>query len=121
MRAIEKMLIILLFFVLSAGCSTLAPKESDTNLPVVLTQDEILRPYTQLGRIQITKNVYLTDHDLKSNLQEWGLRSLQEEAKKLGADALMLPDISSRELALFIFPGLPAYEWRATGIAIKFK
>jgi hypothetical protein len=33
----------------------------------------------------------------------------------------MLPDISSRELALFIFPGLPAYEWRATGIAIKFK
>jgi hypothetical protein len=121
MRAIAKLLIILLVFVFVTGCSTLSTKESDSNLPVVLTQDEILRPYTQLGRIQITKNVYMTDHDLKSNLQEWGLRALQEEAKKLGADALMLPDISSRELTLFIFPGLTVYEWRATGVAIKFK
>jgi uncharacterized protein YbjQ (UPF0145 family) len=121
MRAIEKMLFILLLFVSVAGCSALHPTGSGDDLPVVLSQDELLRPHIQLGRIQITREVYWMDHALRPNLQEWGLRSLQEEAKRLGADALILPDISSRELAIFIFPGFPATEYRATGIAIKFK
>lgn len=121
MQPIGKMMIILMMTLLVTGCAFFAAKEPEKELPVVLTQDEILRPYAQLGRIQITKNVYLTDQTLKSSMQEWGLQALREEARKLGADALMLPDISSREQALYIFPGLPVYEWRATGIAIRFK
>ena len=113
--------ILLISAITLAGCSALPPRGGGDDLPTILTQDEILRPYVTLGRIQITREVYWFDHALRPNLQEWGLRSLQEEAKRLGADALILPDISSREMAIFVFPALPATEYRATGVAIKFK
>ena len=109
---------------LLVGCSALPiTKPYHKDLPPVLAQDELLRPYEKMGRIQITREVYFTDYDLKldPNLQEWGIKSLREEAQKMGADALILPEVTSRQITIVMFPAFPATEYRATGVAIKFK
>ena len=106
------------------GCSALPiTKPYHKDLPPVLAQDELLRPYEKLGRIQITREVYFTDYDLKldPNLQEWGVKSLREEALKMGADALIFPEVTSRQITIVMFPAFPATEYRAAGVAIKFK
>lgn len=115
---------LVLLLALLVGCSaipTTQPYHKD--LPPVLAQDELLRPYEKLGRIQITREVYFTDYDLKLDpkLQEWGIKSLREEAQKMGADALIFPEVTSRQITIVLFPGFPATEYRAAGVAIKFK
>ncbi len=109
---------------LLVGCSALPiTKPYHKDLPPVLAQDELLRPYEKMGRIQITREVYFADYDLKldPNLQEWGIKSLREEAHKMGADALIFPEVTSRQITIVMFPAFPATEYRATGVAIKFK
>ena len=109
---------------LLTGCSAIpTTKPYNKDLPPVLAQDELLRPYEKLGRIQITREVYFTDYDLKldPNLQEWGVKALREEALKMGADALIFPEVTSRQITIVMFPAFPATEYRASGVAIKFK
>jgi hypothetical protein len=52
------------------------------------------------------------------NLQEWGYRTLREEASKMQADAIILPEVTSRPTTYLI---VPSNEYRATGVAIRFK
>jgi hypothetical protein len=109
---------------LLTGCSAIpTTKPYNKDLPPVLAQDELLRPYEKLGRIQITREVYFTDYDLKldPNLQEWGVKALREEALKMGADALIFPEVTSSQITIVMFPAFPATEYRASGVAIKFK
>lgn len=113
--------ILTLLMLALAGCSAIPMSKISSELPPVLDQDELLRPYVKLGRIQIVREVYFTDYWLEPNLQEWGLKSLREEAQRMGADALILPEITSRAITVVIFPAFPATEYRATGTAIKFK
>jgi hypothetical protein len=113
-----------LLLALLTGCSAIpVTKPYPKDLPPVLAQDELLRPYEKLGRIQITREVYFTDYDLKFDpkLQEWGIKSLREEAQKMGADALIFPEVTSRQITIVMFPAFPATEYRAAGVAIKFK
>lgn len=114
--------IILILFLLLTGCTivpTTIPERDD--LPPILAQDELLRPYESIGRIQIIREVYFSDYAVDPNLQEWGIKVLREEARKMKADALILPEVTSRKLAIMVFPTFPATEYRATGVAIKFK
>ena len=112
----------LLFLATLAGCAAIPPSKPPLqDLPPVLAQDELLRSYEKLGRIQIVREVYFTDYANNPNLQEWGLRALREEARKMGADALIFPEVSSRQITIVMFPAFPATEYRATGTAIKFK
>lgn len=105
-----------------SGCSTLpVTGTNQNNLPPVLTQDELLRPYRTLGRIQVTRDVYFSEYDLTPNLQEWGIKALREEARKVGADALILPEVTSRQKSTILLPAFDATEYRATGTAIKFN
>lgn len=105
-----------------SGCSTLPVTGSYQNdLPPVLTQDELLRPYHTLGRIQVTRDVYFSEYNLTPNLQEWGIKALREEARKVGADALILPEVTSRQKSTILLPAFDATEYRATGTAIKFN
>lgn len=106
---------------LLSGCSAIPMSRAGGDLPPVLTQDELLRPYVTLGRIQIIREVYFTDYGLEPNLQEWGLQALRGEAAKMNADALILPEITSRAITIVLFPAFPASEYRASGVAIKFK
>jgi hypothetical protein len=105
-----------------SGCSVIPiSKQANPNLPPILAQDELLRPYVTTGRIQVKREAYFTDYAVDPNLQEWGYRALQEEAAKIGADAVIFPEITTRATTIFLFPTTPATEYRATGVAIKFK
>jgi uncharacterized membrane protein YagU involved in acid resistance len=115
-KLFRTVLMLLISATLLTSCaSSLFHVGSDANLPPVLAEDELIRPYSKLGRIQIAVEIY--GPELK-NLQEWGYRALREEAAKMGADAVMLPEVTSRPTSYLI---VPSNEYRATGVAIKFK
>jgi hypothetical protein len=103
------------------GCSAIPISTELGDPPPVLSQDELLRPYSTLGRITIVREVYFTDYAMEPNLQQWGQQALQTEAAKMGADAVILPEITSRAITIVLFPAFPASEYRASGVAIKFK
>lgn len=118
-----RLLLQALILVIALAACTAIPvsKRESPDLPPVLAQDELLRSYTKIGRIQIVREVYFHDYALDPNLQAWGLRALREEASKMGADAVIFPEVSSRQLTIVAFPAFPATEYRAAGTAIKFK
>jgi hypothetical protein len=105
-----------------SGCSVVPvfTMVGTDNLPPILTSDELTRSYRKIGRIHVTRTVYWVDYAIPPNLHEWGLDALRLEARKLDADAVILPEITSREAHVFIFPSFPATEYKATGVAIKF-
>jgi uncharacterized protein YbjQ (UPF0145 family) len=101
---------------LTSGCMrSLNPSRE---LPPILTQDELIRPYLKLGRIQVTREVYSYDLRLTPDIREWGFQAIREEAAKMGADAVILPEVTGHSSANII---VPSTEYRATGVAIKFK
>ncbi|MBT1071129.1 hypothetical protein [Pelotalea chapellei] len=109
----------LLLAVICSGCSLLPTRAGGSNLPPILAQDELIRPYVQLGRVQITREVYgIIDPEIKPDLIEWGHSGIRAEAEKMGADAVILPEVSGTTTNYLI---VPTTEYRATGIAIKFK
>jgi len=104
-----------------SGCAAGSALNGGTaNLPPVMTLHELNQPYSKVGRIHVTRTVYGVDRVVAPNLHEWGLDALRREALKLDADAVILPEISSKELNYFIFSAFPTTEYRATGVAIKF-
>jgi len=113
-------LVAILILLVISGCSALPMTDGSGHLPPVLTLEETSQQYTRLGRIIVTRTVYFTDYTVTPSLHEWALHALSTEAGKLEADAVILPEISSRELSIFIFPAFPATEYRAAGVAIKF-
>jgi hypothetical protein len=109
---------LLFIIVFSASCSThtSAPARA---LPPILAEDELLRPYVKLGRIQVTREVYLhTDYMMTPDIREWGYTAIREEAAKMGADAVILPEVTGNSITYLV---IPSTEYRATGVAIKFK
>jgi hypothetical protein len=109
--------VLLLAVTISAGCSTTRSSSRADELPI-LSQDELIRPYIKLGRIQVTREVYGADYAVSPDITAWGLSAVRQEAAKLGADAIMLPEVTGRTTTSGIFP---LTEYRATGFAIKFK
>lgn len=113
--------VLVLALVVLGGCSALPISGGAGPLPPVLAMEEVTRPYLSLGRINIRRTVNITDYAVPPNLQEWALLALREEAGKLEADALILPEVSSREVSIVGLPAFPATEYRATGVAIRFS
>ncbi|CAH2032626.1 hypothetical protein [Trichlorobacter ammonificans] len=113
--------LLVLVLIVSGGCSALPLGGSAGPLPPVLAMEEVNRPYVSLGRITVKRTVNITDYAVPPNLQEWALQALREEAGKLDADALILPEISSREVSIVGLPAFPATEYRAVGVAIRFS
>lgn len=99
------------------GCSTLHQSRSNEGLPV-LSQNELIRPYTKMGRIQVTREVFGSDYSLTPDIKAWGIAAIRQEAEKLGADAVILPEVTGRTTS-YLF--IPSTEYHATGFAIKFK
>lgn len=123
-QKLTKLLILsLLPVIFLTSCAAVPPARQLGSLPPILAMDELLRPYEKLGKIQIVRKVQFADYDIQQdpNLHEWANSSLQAEAAKLGADAVILPEITSRQINIAIFPSFPATEYRASGVAIKFK
>jgi len=115
LRTIIPLLLLALF---TGACSMTKPVPV-RELPPILSQDELIRPYVKLGRIQVTREVYgIADNVLTPNIREWGQNVVREEAAKMGADAVMLPEVTGHTTTYLV---IPSTEYRATGIAIKFK
>jgi hypothetical protein len=110
----------LIMTLLLAGCAGMDSNTRDdaSNLPPILAQDELMRPYAKLGRIQITREVFTTDALITTDVYDWGTAALRREAAKMGADAIILPEINGARITTGL---LPSTEFRATGVAIKFK
>ena len=105
---------------LLAGCAGVDSNTRDdsSDLPPILTQDEVVRPYIRLGRIKITREVFTTDALIKSDVYDWGTAALRREAAKMGADAVIFPEVNGAHTTTGL---LPSTEFRATGVAIRFK
>ena len=101
---------------LSGGCAT--NRHHVVDLPPILAQDELLRPYQKMGIIQVQRERYGSPEDLTPADYNWGYQKLREEAVKIGADAVIFPEIKA-ELESYIF--FPSSEMTAKGIAIKFR
>jgi hypothetical protein len=98
------------------ACVTLPPIHE---LPPILAQDELIRTYTKVGRIQVSREVYgIADYQLTPDIREWGFNAVREEAAKMDADAVILPEVTGHTTTYLV---MPTTEYRATGIAIKFK
>lgn len=110
-----------LIILMLAGCSAVPVNHATEHYPPIMTLEELSRPYIKLGRIKIIREVNWSDYSFRPDLQEWAQNALREEAYKMGADAVILPEITSRQLTVVILPAFPATEYRATGVAIKFK
>lgn len=100
-----------------SSCSAVRQTSNGDGLPI-LSQDELIRPYVRLGRIQITREVYGTDYAVSPDIKSWGFNAIRQEAEKLGADAVTLAEVTGRTTTTGI---IPSTEYRATGFAIKFK
>jgi hypothetical protein len=107
---------LMLLALLVGGCAHKATPQQDP--PPILTQDELIRPYVRIGVIQVTREVYGSDLALTPNIREWGLRALREEAGRMGADAVIQPEITGHSVTYIV---VPSTEYRATGVAIKFN
>jgi len=122
-KSIRLVMAFLLFVVINLPACSAIPvtKEENKELPPVLKQDELVRPYIQIGRIQIVREVYGMDYVLEPNLYDWAINSLREEAYKMNADAVILPEFTSRKITIVVFPAFPSTEYRASATAIKFQ
>ncbi|MEI6206707.1 MAG: hypothetical protein WCP20_07990 [Desulfuromonadales bacterium] len=110
-----------LLLIALAGCAAMSPyitQNDDSRFPPILSQDEVIRAYVKLGRIQITREVYKADGLVTPDIRDWGFAAIRREAAKMGADAVIYPEVTGIHTMTVV---LPTTEYRASGIAIKFK
>ncbi|GFO65411.1 hypothetical protein M1B72_16765 [Geomonas paludis] len=109
-------LLLLLCLMLSAvGCTKVVLRR---DAPPVLAQDEVLRPYKKVGTIEVHRVRYGDKEDLTPADYSWANDALRAEAAKIGADAVILPEVKV-EMDTYIF--FPKSEITARGTAIKFR
>lgn len=106
--------------ILTAACATITPTTTrDPNtLPPILSQDEIFRPYTKLGTVEVSRERLGHIDDLTNEADEWAFDALGAEAAKLGADAIILPEVRAEKGTYFL---IPSTSIKAKGIAIRFN
>ena len=109
-------LVLLCGTLLSSGCATTGNRGAE--LPPILAQDELLRPFQKIGVIEVQRERYGSPEDLTQADYSWGYRVLREQAAKMGADAVIFPEIKSDLQTYILFP---SSEMTAKGIAIKFR
>lgn len=107
--------VLLLLVTALGGCTKVAIRR---DAPPVLAQDELLRPYQKVGTIEVHRVRYGAREDLTPADYNWANDALRAEAAKIGADAVILPEVKV-EMETFIF--FPRSEMTARGTAIKFR
>lgn len=110
-------LIILLSFCF-LFCNCAPTRQAYRNDIPVLLQDELTRPYVKLGRIMVTREVSMSDYSITPDIKAWGLEAVQQEAVKMGADAVILHEVVGHTTTHGI---IPSTEFVSSGFAIKFK
>lgn len=118
LEAVSKRAVLVLFLIcaVSVACGCATAKVNVEHLPPVLAQDEILRPYEKVGSIQVSKERY--GEELTAEDYTWAYYSLRQEAGRIGADAVILPEVRLVTQTHTIFP---TTEVTGKGVAIKFR
>lgn len=106
----------IVFVALLSGCAT--TNSGGRELPPLLTQDELLRPYVKLAVVEVNREQFGDVYELKTEDYNWAYQALREEAAKIGADAVILPEIKVEATSYILFPSSIV---NGRGIAIKFR
>lgn len=101
---------------LTSGCSTMKSYTGD--LPPVLAQDELLRPYQKVADLEVKRERIGLPSDISPEDYAWGYDALRTEAARIGADAVILPELT---VAVEQYIIIPSSEIKARGVAIKFR
>ena len=109
-------LLFLLASLAASGCASF--QKPTTTPPPVLAQDELFRPYTKLGVIEVSRQRFGSIEDLMGEGNEWAYEALSAEAARIGADAVIFPEIWSEKGSHLLFPSTDV---KAKGVAIKFN
>ena len=99
-----------------SACATLG--RGDRELPPLLTQSELLREYDKLAVVEVSRERYGDVDDLHAEDYDWAYLALREEAAKIGADAVILPEVRVEVTPYILFP---SSNIKARGVAIKFR
>jgi hypothetical protein len=116
-RSKRAFLVLLLAGTVFSTCSCAMMGARKGELPPLLGQDELMRPYQKVGAIEVTRERFGDPTDLTAADYSWAHLALREEALKIGADAVILPEVRVERDRYIIFP---TSEMKAKGIAIKF-
>jgi hypothetical protein len=114
-RALLPLLLVCAVFS-GAGCAT--AKSQSQELPAILEQGEILRPYQKVASIEVRRARYGSADDLTPDDYDWAYLALRQEGARIGADAVITPEVRV-ELHRYIL--FPVSEMKARGVAIKFQ
>ena len=101
---------------LLSGCAGMHAGEKD--LPPLLAQDELLRPYDKVAVVAVSRERFGAVYEPDSGDYDWAYCALRKEAAKIGADAVILPEVKVESTSWMFFPASNV-TGRAT--AIKFR
>jgi hypothetical protein len=105
---------LLCFTVVSCATVPMGVKE----LPPILAQQQLVRPYERIGVVDVSRERFYNIEELTQADYEWAYRALREEAQKLGADAVIKPEV---KLQVNTYQFFPSSEISAVGIAIRYR
>ena len=100
----------------TCGCATMSNHSEE--LPPLLAPDELLRPYQKAASIEVRRERYGSPEDLTPADYNWAYQALREEAARIGADAVILPEVKVEQHIYLFFP---VSHMKAKGVAIKFR
>lgn len=109
-------------FLLLLACSFLVSCVSISgqvrSLPPILTQEQLVRPFVKVGMVEVSRDRFGSVEGLSPADYDWAYQALREEAQKVGADAVILPEVRINTASYILFP---SSEIIAKAIAIKFR
>jgi hypothetical protein len=109
-----------LFLGLSAGLllGACAAVQVAQTLPMIIKVEDLAgHRHEKVGTVQVSRERFGGDL-LSADDYAWAQQSLQDEARKLGADAITQPELTSVSQSLLLFP---IAEIRGRATAIRFK
>lgn len=109
-------ILVIAFMLPVAGCAS--HRHLNSALPPVMELDEAQRPYVKLGELYYSRDRFGSVEGISSEDREWAISELREAAGRLGADAVIFPEIRFEQNTFIIFP---IGQIKAKGIAIRFR
>ena len=101
-----------------AGCATTTTTKQPEQLPPLLAQDELLRPYSKMATLEVRRARWGHYEDVTPADYSWAYEALRREAARIGADAVIIPEVRVESESYLSYP---ISEMTAKGIGIKFQ
>ncbi|WP_152609988.1 hypothetical protein [Geobacter sp. OR-1] len=99
-----------------SGCATVRPLSE--LYPPIMDQDELSRPYVKIAVIECSSERMGNMEAISRQDYDWAHNELRERAYRLGADAVVLPEVRIERDTFLFFPSSLI---KVKGVAIKFR